>query len=172
MKLVEAINSHKPGAARLLKCCPHDRGCFIPDEINAINCDKSQKSEIHTAYRLFGMSLTFNKSLPGSVDLRIGLPNVLGLPRLECSVKSSVLVVLKASRELDLLDFQHRTQRFCLSSSELIHGPESSNDSICDSPRSVSKPVANPSLLQLLDDSFTAKLRDKTQSTAVEAHAR
>lgn len=118
------------------------------------------------------MSLTFNKSLPGSIDLRIGFSDVLGLPRFECSIKSSVLIVLKASRELNLLDFQHGTQRFCLSTSDLLLGPEPSNDGLCRSPRSVSKPAANPSLLQPLDESFTAETRDKIQSTAMAAYVR
>lgn len=118
------------------------------------------------------MSLTFDKSLPGSIDLRIWLADVLGLPRLECSIKSSILVVLKTSRELYLLDFQLGTQRFCLSRLDLLHRPEPLDDGICDSPRSVSKPAANPSLLQPLGENFTAEMRDRIHSTAVAAYAR
>lgn len=76
------------------------------------------------------MFLTFNKSLPGSIDLRIGFPDVLGLARLERSIKGSILVVLKAPREFDLFDFQHLTQRLYLSRSELIHGPETLQDGL------------------------------------------
>lgn len=104
---MEAVNSHKPSTARFLKRGSHDRGCLISHEISTINCDQESKSglRIHTNYADRGMSLTFNKSLPGSIDLGIGFSDVLGLSRLECSIKSSVLVVLKAPRELNLLDF-------------------------------------------------------------------